>query len=250
MAGSDSDFMMRLEIFFQRLSTLFRADRNESMLAVKAVDWGDDRYLSKEALTKICDLCAQFQEDHPHRFLMEDDVSLRQWLGICNRQANEIYLLYEESAPGDGPSECGFAITDLGICVKEFEEKWARLLPYDALLGRTIYATLHYKVSADDILLAEYMCIDSLFIVPRLVDLFTDIQGIVEQDYGGCRREDSTKIVSFPEERRAQKRGCHPELRKALSHAKSKLCSWEFDFFDNDDFDDEDDDDFYDDDDE
>lgn len=240
MSDTEDDLIMRLEKFIMELDSMLYSNQNESMLAVKAVDWNDDHRLSDRALAKIRDLCRQFAGSHPRYFVMEDDVTLLQKLGICNRKANEIYLLHEESVPGDYPSECGFAITDEGICVKEFREKWTRIIPYDELLSKKIDSTLAYQICADDILLAQYMCIDSIFVVSKLVDLFIRIQNIVQQEYVSGVRDDSAKVVRFRDCKK--KETLHTEWQEALQHSGLKISSWFFDDEEEDDEEDEDDD--------
>lgn len=145
----------------------------------------DEDRLSAPALARIRDLCEQFVMTYPKHFLTEEGVTVSQRSGICTLNVDDIYLLHEESVQSYTPAECGFAITDAGICVKEFREEWARCIPYGELLCKKIHSTLNYEVSADDTLLAQYMKLDGIIVVPKLVDLFINIQRIVQRDYDG-----------------------------------------------------------------
>lgn len=146
----------------------------------------DEDRLSSTALGKISNLCEQFVISHPRHFLTDEGVTVSQRSGICPLYVNDIYLLHEESAPSIYPAECGFAITDAGICVKEFRKEDPTVIPYGDLICKNIHSTLGYSVYADDILLAQYLSIDNIIIIPKLTYLFINIQRYVQREWDGA----------------------------------------------------------------
>lgn len=86
------------------------------------------------------------------------------------------------------------------------------------------------------------MCPDSIFVVPKLLDLFLRIQDIVQQDYAPSDRDASAEVVLFLDWK--QKSPLLSEWCEALHYTARKIFSWCIDEEDDDEEEDDDDDDY------